>query len=109
MFSICIWYAGLNEGERKAIDRIIKISSKVVGIELSSLDAIFEKRAEKTADKIFKIKHMFSLTSSNFFPLGEDMLYLKPNRFRNNFIPTTIIVAEQESLLINCIYSFMQF
>ena len=48
-FSICVWYAGLTEGERKAIDRVIKISSK----------------------------HMFFLTSSNFAPHGEDMLCLK--------------------------------
>ena len=53
-FSICVWYAGLTEGERKAIDRVIKISSKILGVELSSLDAIFEKRAKKKADKILK-------------------------------------------------------
>ena len=53
-FSICVWHAGITEGERKAIDRVIKISSKILGVELSSLDAIFEKRAKKKADKILK-------------------------------------------------------
>ena len=91
-FSICVWFGGLSFKDRAALDRIIKVASKIIGSELPSLEELFIARSTKKASKILRdsshpANHFFEL-----LPSGRRFRTFKArtNRFKNSFYPQAI-------------------
>ena len=91
-FSICVWFGGLTSKEESVLNRIIKISGRIIGTELPSLEELYKKRSLTKASKIVRdVKHpaneMFS-----FLPSGKryKALEARTNGFKNSFYPQAI-------------------
>ena len=55
-FSICVWFSGISQCQRGRLDRVVKIASKIVGSELTSLTAIYKDRSKKEPAKLSQTK-----------------------------------------------------
>ena len=91
-FSICVWFGGLKGKDKAALNRIIKVSSKIIGSELPSLDELFTIRSRKKARKITRdsshpANHLFEL-----LPSGRRFRTIRSRtkRFKNSFYPQAI-------------------
>ena len=51
-FSFLAWYGSLNVKNKNVLERVVKVCSKIVGVNLKSLNVLFESRALKKGRKI---------------------------------------------------------
>ena len=91
-FSVICWYGNLCTKDKNSLGRIVKTSSKIAGVNFSSLDQIFYRQVLKKAK---------SICSDDAHPLRLEYVPLpsglrlsahmaKKNRYKNSFVPVSI-------------------
>ena len=91
-FCIICWYGNLSVKDKNSLGRIVRVSSKVAGVKLSSLDDIFNTQVLKTAK---------SIRNDGTHPLNQEYKLLPSglrltvapatkNRYKFSFVPLSI-------------------
>lgn len=91
-FCIICWYGNLSVNDKNSLGRIIRVSSKVAGVKLSSLDNIFITQVLKTAKSIRKDGTHPLNQEYKLLPSGH-RLAVPPatkNRYKFSFVPLSI-------------------
>ena len=91
-FSICVWFGGLTLKEKAAMNKLIKISGKIIGTELPCLEELYSKRMLTKAKKIVSDRTHPANSFFTLLPSGRRFKSLKTKtvRFKNSFYPQAI-------------------
>lgn len=91
-FSIICWYGNLGTREKNALDRIVKVASKIVGVQFTSLNHIFTRQALKKAVSIQSHSDHPLSSEYHLLPSGQRLRVptATKNRYKNSFIPVSI-------------------
>ena len=74
-YFIC-WFYGLSVKEKNCLSSIIKVSSKVIGVQLTDLSSIWKKRVIQEARRV--ISHPDHILSQELFLMPSGQRYLAP-------------------------------
>ena len=87
-FGFLCWYAGMSVENKNVLDRIVKVCGKIVGVQQTSLNVLYESHAVRKASCIEKdIEHVLCQYFERL-PLGRRfrVLSCKKNRTRMSFL-----------------------
>ena len=86
-FSICVWFGGLTREEKASLNRVIKISGRIIGSELPSIEKLFEERSLSKSKKIIQDQTHPARRLFQVMPSGRRYrsLKAKTDRFKNSF------------------------
>ena len=94
-FSFLAWYGSLNVKNKNVLERVVKVCSKIVGVNLKSLNVLFESRALKKGRKI--ANDCDHILSEEFDLLPSGKRYRVPKartlRLKNSFVPRAIALC----------------
>ncbi len=98
-FSFICWYNGLAVKERNSLNQIVKVCSKIIGVQLKDLGSLWKERVVQKARGI--MDQPGHILSSDFSLMPSGRRYLAPprktNRYSNSFIPSAIRLLNAES------------
>ena len=91
-FSITSWFTSLSAADKSKLDRIVFISSKVIGTDLASMDSLYNQRAAK---KVKTILANSDHPANSFFNTGFSgkrfrSIPTKRERFTKSFYPSVV-------------------
>ena len=100
-FSIIVWFNSITAEEKYKLNRIVRTASKIIELQLPSLDKLYLLRLRKRSNKIINDP---SHPAHNIFkplPSGRRFrsILAKTNRYKNSLFPSAI------RLLSESIYS----
>ena len=86
-FSIMCWYGNLSARNKNALTNIVKIASKVTGVQLGSLEDIYCSRIRAKANKIRYDDSHPLYSEYKLLPLGHRLAVPRAsrNRYRLSF------------------------
>ncbi len=79
-FSVITWFGNLSVGDRKRLQHIVKVASKITGVKLPDLSHIFSKRATVKARNILQFLFILCMENLSFYPPDGDLDYQRPGR-----------------------------
>ncbi len=91
-FSFICWFGGLNVRQKNALNKIVNIGGKIIGVQQSNLSVLYNSQVVKRANSILSdhshpLHHHFQLLPSGTrFSLPS----VKTNRYKHSFNPTAI-------------------
>ena len=93
-FSISVWYGNLSQKDKHRLNRIVNISSKIIGLELPTLESIYVRRLTKRASNILKDDTHPAYKLFEVLPSGRRYrsIATKTNRFRYSTFPQTMTI-----------------
>ena len=93
-FSITVWYGNLSQKDKHRLNRIVNISSKIIGLDLPTLESIYVRRLVKRANNILKDDTHPAYKLFELFPTGRRYrsIATKTNRFRDSTFPQTMTI-----------------
>ena len=93
-FSISVWYGNLSQKDKHRLNRIVNISSKIIGLELPTLESIYVRRLVKRASNILKDDTHPAYKLFELLPSGRRYrsIATKTNRFRDSTFPQTMTI-----------------
>ncbi|KAF7657317.1 hypothetical protein LDENG_00028710, partial [Lucifuga dentata] len=91
-YCISVWFASCTAAERKALQRVITTSQKIIGCPLSSLEDLYSSSCLKKAQSIIKDPFHPGHSLFELLPSGRCFrtLKLQTNRLKNSFYPKAI-------------------
>lgn len=98
-FSFICWYASTNLKQKSALNKVVKVSSKITGTQQNSLTDLFNSQVLRKADLISRdgthpLNPDFQLLPSGFrykCPIA------RTNRYKHSFIPTAVTLLNTAS------------
>lgn len=91
-FSFICWFGGLSVKDKKCLNDIIRVCSKITGVQLKDLCSLWKIRVVQKADRI--LSHPNHILSNDFKIMPSGRRYYVParktNRYANSFIPSAI-------------------
>lgn len=91
-FSFVCWFYGLSVRDKNSLSSIVKICSKIIGVQLTDLSSLWKKRVLQKARQV--MSHPDHVLSQEFCLMPSGRRYLSPprktNRYANSFIPSAI-------------------
>jgi len=96
-FFIC-WFGSLSAKNKKRLESIVRTCSKIAGINFPSLSHIYSNRVAKKATVAIAADHSHPLSCQfKLLPSGRrySMPKCRSNRYRNSFIPTSILILNK--------------
>ena len=91
-FSFICWFGSLNVRHKNALNKIVNIGSKIIGVQQSNLSVLYNSQVVKRANSILSDhshplhQHFQLLPSGTRFSLPS----VKTNRYKHSFTPTAI-------------------
>ena len=91
-FSFICWFSGLSVKEKNSLNTVVKVRSKISGIQRRNLGTIWEKQAAEKAKIIISQPDHIMLTEFLLLPSGRryNVPKSKSNRYAKSFIPSAI-------------------
>ena len=90
-FNITAWFGVMRAINRNPLDRVVRISGKIIGMDQEPLSSIHKKRTIKKASQIYEDNTHTLHTHYNLMPSGRR---LRSSTFKsrglNSFVPTSI-------------------
>ncbi len=91
-FSFICWFGGLSVKDKKCLNDIIRVCSKITGVQLKDLCSLWKTRVIQKADSI--LSHPDHVLGSEFVIMPSGRWYYVPvrktNRYANSIIPSAI-------------------
>ena len=86
------WFGGLGVENKKVLERVVNICSKVVGEKQMSVNGLYERRVKKKALSVCGDKSHVLSKYYDMLPSGRRYRVPKAKtlRFRNSFIPRSV-------------------
>ena len=94
------WFGNISQKDKNKLQRVVNISSIIIGFKQSSVNVLYEKQVLRKANKIINdnthilYNEYVLLTSSRRFRT----LMSKTNRKRDSFIPMSIRLVNDKHL-----------
>ena len=91
-FCIVVWYSGLPMTNKRKLTKLVNVASKVVGVQLSQLQHIYDRRVRGKANQILNCPDHPLFGEFNLLPSGRRfrLPMLRTKRARDSFIPVAI-------------------
>ena len=91
-FSITVWFGNTTHKDRAKLNKIVKTSSNIIGIDLPSLESLFYSRVSRKTASIIRDKHHPAHTLFDPLPSGKRFrsIRTKTKRFNNSFYPLSV-------------------
>ena len=97
-FSFICWFGGLSVKDKKCLNDIIKVCSKITGVQLKDLSSLWKTRVVQKADSI--LSHPDHVLGREFVIMPSGRWYYVPvrktNRYANSFIPSAIRLLNEQ-------------
>lgn len=91
-FSFVCWFQSLRVKERNLLNKVVSVSSKIIGLPQETLQDLYEKQLFKKANSILTdFSHPLYL-QFQFLPSGSllRLPFAKTNRFKHSFVPSAV-------------------
>ena len=88
-FSITVWYGSTTVKEKTRLDRVVKTASRIIGLDLPTLDSLYQQRLLSRATTIAGDQTHPGHNVFKLLPSGRRYQYLntKTKRFHDSFFP----------------------
>lgn len=90
-FSFICWFGNISVKDRNCLNNIVKVCSKIIGIQMCDLNSLWEKRVLEKVNSLMKQHHILG---DEFVLMPSGRRYLEPprktNRYGRSFIPSAI-------------------
>ena len=98
-FGFLAWYGGLSVKNRNVLERVVRVSGKVIGKKQMSLSELYEKRASVKALGIVKDKSHVLAQYFEVLPSGTRFRSLRfsSNRFGRTFVNNAISILNKKT------------
>ena len=90
-YAVTVWFGGTNKKDEKKLNSVIRLSSKIIGIELPQMAETYDKRLIRKANSILKDKLHPAQIFIEVLPSGKRYRAYKGNaRLTNSTYPNII-------------------
>ena len=98
-FGFLAWFGGLNVSNRNVLERVVKVSSKVIGVRQASLNELYENRVLVKGYGIAKDENHVLAEFYELLPSGKRYrtLKMKKNKFMTSFVCKSIAIMNKNA------------
>ena len=96
-FGFLSWYGGLSVSNKNVLERVVKVSSKVIGVRQTGLNELYEKRVKVKGEGIARDNSHVLAQYYDTLPSGKRFrtLKMRKNRYMSSFVCKPISVINR--------------